>query len=169
MGELEITGEQAENKGVSDGKFVFSMYDEEAFTVEFKDVTDTTATIRFVPGETFTEGLLRGAQLPSSFFSGNLALELVGGTQSDPNYVALNILMGNNTLIGLDVSSQPSSGGSISIPTNILNVNNQTDVMQWLKNADFDAVLDALENANVPDEIVSIARSYIDMLIQYIG
>lgn len=168
LGKLEIEGEKTEKKGVSSGELEFTAQGLETFTIEFEDVTDSSATIRLCPSEEMLNEMMAGSGLPSTFLSNNMALELVLGTSSNPNYIAVNLLLGNDVLVGLNISAEAKTGGDITVPSQSYDVTSQTDFERWLASADLDAIVDALEDADLPDEILDVISYYVDNVNQYL-
>lgn len=164
LGEVEIKGETVEKKDISSGELEISANEEVVFTIEFEDVTDTTGTHRLIPGEAILEEILDELNVPSAFLGSNVALELITGKAGNPNYLGVNILMGDKTLLGLSLFIENSDISSVSIPSNALEVNGQDDLVQWLQNINLDGVLNALENAGVPGDLVDALEGAAGML-----
>ena len=165
FGEVQITGEKTEKEGVSEGNYALSVDGEKIGVLKFENISETGGTLQLIPSEEIMSELLSGSGIPVAFLGENLVLELVYGTQ-ETNKVSyeMNVLVGSKTLIGLALSSQASNEGEISIPSNALSANDQAGVLQWIKDANFDNILDRLEEANVPKDLVDVARSYVNML-----
>ena len=95
----------------------------------------------------------------------NVSLELTYTTEdSGKTSYELSVMMGSSPLISLAISSEVTTGGEISVPSNALDATDTEMLAQWLEGMNIDGVLTALENANVPAELVEVVRSYVAML-----
>lgn len=168
LGEATITGEKTEKKGVSAGSYTLQVEKEKIGTLEFENVTENGGTLRLIPSEDILADALSGSGIPA-MLSNKLALEWTYSTEETKITNEINILMDSKKLIGLTLSATAAEGGKISIPTNAVNANSQTEIMQWAKGVDVDGVIQKLESANVPQELVSVVKSYANMLKQNLG
>lgn len=169
VGPMEITGEAMENDGVSEGEYTLAVDGRESVTLEFENVTETGGTLRIIPGEELMSGILSESGIPASLLADNVALELVFGGEGDKASFEVNILVGSKTLLGVAMSSSSSKGGKITVPTNAVDVTDQEALMQWLKNTNFDALLKAMKDSGMPQELVTTVEGYIEMLGYYLG
>lgn len=158
--QVQISGEKTEKKGVSEGSYTLHADGSKIGTLEFENLTEAGGTLRLIPSEEIVGPALSGSSIPAALLGDNMALELV----YTENSCQVNILVGSKTLVGLGLTAEASDGGKISIPTGAASADNQADIMQWVQGLDFDAVLKALESANVPSELVGYLRSYVGML-----
>ena len=163
LGEVLIEGEKTEKNDVSEGFYTLTVEDVKLGTLKFSDVSETSGTLKLVPSEEVMSELLSEINLPSSLLGNNIALEL----KYAENSYAMNILVGSEALIGFRLDSKTHSGGNISIPSNAIDASYAYSFAEWLSGADFQALLNALESANVPDELMEIAEYYVAMLQYY--
>lgn len=162
---IRIEGEKTENGKVSEGSYTLFVEGAEMITLAFADVTDTEGTLKFIPGEELMSQILSESGIPASLLGDHIALEL---SYAEESY-SVNILVGTRTLMGLDVSGKAYDSGKISVPESNLDINDEYSLLQWLVDADFDAIVTALEQADVPAELVDTVRSYAQMLQFYMG
>ncbi len=164
IAEVEITGEKTVVDGVSDGEYTLTVEDEEIGTLKFEDLTGQSGTLLLVPGESFIQGFASGSGIPASLLTGNVALELVFDGSASQAACEMNILVGKKTLLGLAFSNKEVAGGDITLPTSALNPANQQDLLTWLKGVNFENVFSAMEKANVPADLINLAKSYTSKL-----
>ena len=160
----KITGEITEKKDASTGFYKLSSNNSALFTLELKDVTDKSGTLRLIPSEEMLNSILSESGIPTAFLGSNLALELVYNTQKDTDSCQLNIVVGGKTFLGLDLSLKSVKGGKISLPGNTVDATNQEALMQWVQGVDVSKVLSAMESANVPSDLVELVRTYAGLL-----
>lgn len=165
LARVRITGEKTEKKDTSDGHYTLYVDGEEIGTLKFKDLTETSGTLRLIPSEETLNNVLSGSGIPS-ILGQNLALEWSYDMQDAKSSSEVKILVGSKTLLQLTVSSEAGEGGKITIPTDVVRMENEADVRQWMQNADFDELVKALEAAGVPAELVETVKSYVSMLQQ---
>lgn len=165
LGTVQITGKKTEKKGVSEGHYTLTVQEMKIGKVEFENMTENGGTIRFVPSEELLSEALSESGIPTGLLGENVALELTYSNQGT-NQVsyAVKVLVNSKTLIGLALSAEASTGGKISAPSDAVNAANQEAIMNWVKDAKFDTLLDNLSKAGVPKDLVDVARSYVEML-----
>lgn len=165
LGTVQITGEKTEQKGVSEGCYTLNVEGMKLGRVEFENMTENGGTIRFIPSEELLSEVLSESGIPTGLLGENVALELTYSNQgSNRASCEVKVLVNSKTFVGLALSSEASAGGKISIPSNAVNAAKQEAIMQWVKDAKFDALLDNLSKAGVPKDLVDVARSYVEML-----
>lgn len=162
---VQITGKKTEKNGVSEGHYTLTVQEMKIGKVEFENMTENGGTIRFVPSEELLSEALSQSGIPTGLLGENVALELTYSNQGT-NQVsyAVKVLVNSKTLVGLALSSEASTGGKISVPSDAVNAANQEAIMNWVKDAKFDTLLDNLSKAGVPKDLVDVARSYVEML-----
>lgn len=163
LGSAYITGESTEQKDVLQGSYSLSVEDQAVMTVELKDVTETSGTIRLIPSEEILNMLLAENELVS-VLNGNIALEVSVDTQNELPAFAVRILADTELLIGLRVSSALSNSTAITVPTDTLDLTDENNLIQWLTTLDFTQVMDNMEKANVPQELMEIVANLEEML-----
>lgn len=160
LGEVVITGEKTEKKGVSAGFYELTVSELTVGELEFENVTETGGTLRLIPSEEVMSQILEDSGIPTALLGDKLGLEFSYGE----NAYDVKILVDSKTLIGLSISSVFTEGGNISIPSNALDMTNQADVEQWAEGVDFSGVISALEKAGAPQMVVDALQSYVDMI-----
>ena len=165
LGTVQITGKKTEKNGVSEGHYTLTVQEMKIGKVEFENMTENGGTIRFVPSEELLSEALSESGIPTGLLGENVALELTYSNQGT-NQVsyAVKVLVNSKTLIGLALSAEASDGDKISVPSDAVNAANQEAIMNWVKDAKFDTLLDNLSKAGVPKDLVDVARSYVEML-----
>lgn len=153
LAQVKITGEKVTKKGVSTGEYTLKAMGEEICTLEFENMTETSGTLRLVPGEALMEQILSAGDIPS-FLSSKIGLELSYNLGEAQTELGLKLINGSKTLIGLDMTSKLYKGGKITIPSNAVDITNEYAVMEWAQNLNFSKLLQALKDSEIPSEIV---------------
>ena len=167
LGEVVITGKKTEKDEISNGAYTLSVEGEKIGTLEFENLSDNGGKLRLIPSEELMDETLEGSSIPSSLLADNVAIELTfEKADSGKTDCELSVLVGSKPLIGFAISAETTDGGAISIPTEALDATDSEKLAQWLEGMNFDNVLTALENANVPADLLDIARGYL-ALFQY--
>lgn len=169
LAEAQITGELTEERGVAEGFYALRVDGMKVGTLEFENMTETGGTLRLIPGEDLLSEILSDSNIPTFLLSDNLALELSYDVQDKQVSYGINILVGGKEMISLDMSSAVSKGGKITIPANALNASREADVMKWLQDADFNQLLSAMEECNIPQELIDTVSVYASMLQGQLG
>lgn len=168
IGTVEISGEMEEKKGVSSGSYDMTAEGVKIGKLEFSNVTETSGTLRLIPSEEILHEMMNSSGIPVTMLGNKLVLEMSFAAPSEhAGSFEVNILADSRTLVGIAVDVEATSGGKISIPSNALNGDDQVNVDQWILGMNFENVLSALERANVPKELLDLARSYLSMLAYY--
>lgn len=165
LGEADIAGEKTTVKDASSGFYVLTVDGGKIGTLEFNGVTENGGTLRLIPGEEMMSKLMDGSALPSALLADNASLELTYVTgEKGKSSVELKVFLGEKELVGLAVDAKTTTGGSITVPTEARDMLNEQELAAWLKESNFDGVLDAMAKANVPGEIVDTLRGLVAML-----
>lgn len=165
LGEVAITGQKTEKDGVSNGTYTLEVDGKKIGTLEMENLSDKGGKLRLIPSEDLISEALEGSSIPSALLADNVAIELTYSTaDSGKTGCELSVLMGSKPLIGFAISSEATAGGEIVVPANGVDVTDSEKLIQWLAGMNFDNVLTALENANVPADLLDLARGYLAML-----
>ena len=161
LGEVSILGEKMQRRSKTEGFYQLYQNEQDLAKLEFEVVEDTSTTLCLIPGAALMRNLMSEEGLPAALMAGNVALELSYGTNKAGNsFCELNVLVGSNTLLNIGLSAQGVVGDDITVPTDAIDIVSADGVSQWLANADVDNFIDGLENANVPEALVDILRTY---------
>ena len=152
---VEVVGEGTEKKGAVTADFTVSVISQtekmEVATVslvDFKAEDDAVnGKIRIAP----SADLLKQAGLPSTASSAidlaKLQLELGFATAKNSGTVEINVLSGEDLLVGLAFSATEKKATAITEPSNTCDVEN---VDEWLEDIDLQKLVKALDDAGLP-------------------
>lgn len=164
-GNVELEGEKVETKGGTEGFYELSVAGMDLGTLEFETVTDTRTTLRLIPSEAVMDELLANSSLPTALISGNVALELsFGEDEAGASFLEVGLMAANKKLITIGVSGKAVSGGDVSVPSNTVDVTDSSALNQWLSNVDLQELIDGLERAGVPQELLDTIQNYAGMV-----
>ena len=159
----KLEGSETSKKGVSKGEYTLYVEDEKIATLKFENVTATSGTFRLYPSEAILAAALSETGLPVSFLSGNIGIELSYEAKNDTSTSTIAIVMGSDVLLGLKTTSSfANGGGDITIPSDVTYPDGMADMQNWLSDCDFDATFDAMDDANVPTEIINAIKTMVE-------
>jgi len=162
---VEITGEGTEQDGVIDGEFAVKAGDMKIcnFSLVGFSTKDNllNGKIRIVP----SSDLLKQAGMESAAVSAislaNFELELGFTSQQNAGSIDINLLSGGDLFVGITISATQTNAEKIEVPTGN-NVIDEYYADEWLEGLDVEKLLDNLENAGVPSELVDFLRDAYD-------
>lgn len=67
-------------------------------------------------------------------------------------------------LVALSLGAANTSGQSVKIPSNVVEIGDEDDLMDWVEELDFDALLTQLEKKGLPEDILDL----LETLVEYI-
>ncbi len=121
---------------------------EKILDIQLKDFNANAGTgvIRLIPAEELLE---RAMGLTT------IIAEPVLEVKMSKDGLSLNILDGEELFIGLEFTTKALSNTSVKIPSNVVNMD-QAGLNSWMMSMDIENILDNLEKAGVPDELLDM-------------
>lgn len=117
-------------------------------------------TLRLKPGSAMIEDA--GSSAPVSL--SDIALEMnFSGKEFDTK-----LLLQDEELVKINTKTEMKGSDNINVPDDgkTLYADNQDDIKEYVKSANFDAVIDSLRDAGVTDEIVDSIQEFTDYLVK---
>jgi len=158
--QIEIKGEGTKNKGVISGEYELVVNDEEMLTVEVSDYDEKKAeegyptfTLLIKPSEELLDSALGSASSVASLLLDDLAVELKFNTSETKADTSIKLLTGDKLLFGITASME-NKEIAVEEPEKYITVNGEADLEQWAQNIDLDSLLQKLEDAGVPVDLV---------------
>lgn len=153
-GSLRITGAGTVSGGKYSGSFYLRVGGTSYIRLELEDFgTDSrsgalTGTIRIKP----TRALLAALDLPAAattaITGADAVLELVfGGEDAD---LALNVLAGDELLLGISVQAERTESTPITLPKGGVSITDEDSLEQWAQGLDLSKLMENLTKAGVP-------------------
>ncbi|MBE6975781.1 MAG: hypothetical protein E7439_01080 [Ruminococcaceae bacterium] len=157
---LEITGSGTNKSNVIDAEYTLSVGDADVLVIDVKDWEE---------GKDSVKGSIKlepTADLMSMIFGSSsglpfadVALELKLDCNDTKAKVELNLLGNDALIVGIALDSKTTSGGNIQMPSNTIDFTNQNQLQNWVEGMDFDALLDNLRKAGVPNDFIDALES----------
>lgn len=150
---VALTGNGTEKKGATTATYTLNVAGTNYVTLEVEDFkateTELTGTVRVEPS----------AQLLSLFFGStsgvpfaDLALELQLATDG----ITAKMLGNDALIVSIAMKVKEATGGKIELPSDAVDMNNTLAMQNWMANLDVDALLNNLQTAGVPAELIEM-------------
>lgn len=170
-GVASITGSGTEQGDILNGKYKVNVNGTTYAELEIEDFDTEKArdgyingVFRFRPSDELIY-LVGGSGAASAISFIDPALELKYETSSKKAEVALNILDGDDTLIGLELNGKLGDAKNITKPSdkNTIDSNDSDAMTEWSENIDLDAIVEKLKKTDIPSEYINMIESLISM------
>ncbi len=167
-GQMEITGSGSRDGSLLEGEYVLEVQGQELLVLEVEDYDEDAAedgylngTFTLSPSSELLEAALSqaGASELSSYLI-NPAIVFAFENSETTSSVTMRLEMAGTTVVGFTVSGEMLEATAIEEPEDYVEfldatgVVDQTAMLEWLQSADFDAILDKMEEAGVPDLLI---------------
>lgn len=168
MGEKYLEGEGTISGGIRKGDYVLQAQGQELLNVEMelneKNTGDGNIDVKLVlrPSDAVLSMAGLDSQVLSMIQSMNLGLELRLVTTDTSSEMEINAVGSGTTLLGLALKAQMTDV-NVTIPSSA-DVIDAADADQWVETLDLDALISALKQANVPEDLVSVVEYYAAMM-----
>lgn len=181
--DMEITGNGTRKGGLLDAEYILTSYGDTVLTLELEKWNEKRArqglpkgTITLTPGEDLLDDVLYETGLYYSDFyytlSEGLEMEIGLDCGRSKSTVDLALNLDKASFLSLSCTTKVSGGSAVKIPANstqFLSANGPDAevIAQWISGLDFEKLLDALVEAEVPEELtdqLETAVSQLDML-----
>lgn len=164
--EIVVSGSGTKTSSVLSGDFDVTVYGEELFTLNVKDFSYSemkdqkwSGTFTFTPSEALLEEA--DMDIGISTFALRLNCEVKG---QDSSSLVLTLMNAQTELVSIAVNAETTSKAEVptlSSSDQVYNAIDEDEVMEYLMDADWDALLDGLRNSDLPAEYVSYAEMYV--------
>jgi protein-L-isoaspartate O-methyltransferase len=103
-------------------------------------------------------------ELLTQFADAKLVFEVSGTEEAGSAKLAFTLK--DEEWFSISSENKNEEAKKIEVPSKYVDVNNSTEMQNWIKKADFDKLLEKLTAAKVPQELVSQLRSMVNQLKQ---
>ena len=159
--DLQITGEGVREKGIVEGEYIVEVEGEEVLILEVQDYDQEAAedgkligtfTLRPAPGIANMAGSDSGSAASALTM---MALELKLDCSEEKASGSFGLSAASNDIVSVDFVITTAEAGKIKVPSDtVIFDGDQQALMDWVQDMDFDSLLDALEDAGMPGELV---------------
>ena len=158
--EFLVTGEAEESGDAINGEFVAEAEGKELIVVEAKDFNtdEFTGTLSIKPGESFSEAT--NSAIPVAISDAAIELNLL------EDGIDIKLLVQGEELVSIGSSAKTEDSKSIDIPdeSDVCDVTDESDLQEYLMSIDVYSIIDNLEKAGLPEELIEeLQNTLLDM------
>lgn len=160
--EMKVTGSGTINNGKINGTFAFTAEGITGLTIELKNYETNnkdavSGTMIIKPTEELLDQMDGIDELPFD----DIGLQLDLDVTSDKYNVTLKLIGDDAMVVGLALKLATKTPGNIKAPNNAVDVTDQQAFMNWVAGIDFGEIVDNLEDAGVPDSLLTALESLV--------
>ena len=160
--EMKVTGSGTINNGKIDGTFAFTADGITGLTIELKNFDTNnrdavSGTMIIKPTKDLLSQMDGIDELPFD----DIGLQLDLDVTSDKYNVTLKLIGDDAMVVGLALKLATKTPGNIKAPVNTVDVTDQQAFMNWVAGIDFGEIVDNLEDAGVPDSLLTALESLV--------
>ena len=173
---VSIKGSGNDKSDVVNGKFDLTAGGMDIADIEVvdfdKDALDDEAlngTFRILINKQLLSGVDAGEY--AALLSGLDGVEFKFDGDKDEMKADFNVIYNGKTLVGIATENETKGAGSVDLPDkkDIIEVTDEADLEAYLKSLDLDEFYDALEDADVPAELINLLKSALTSGMAQIG
>lgn len=166
---LKVTGSGTKKGSLRNGEFAISVEEHHILDLKLidwdvkkpeKGMLD--GTIRLSPAPDLLKIMDLPEQVSSVISSANGALEFVFHSEKETQQFSINLVSNGVTMLGIEISAKETGSSKITLPSNTVDMANQTELTRWVYDMRFDELLSRLRQAGVPDEITRLITYYLE-------
>ena len=162
--DLNITGGATIKNGVTNSEYTVSVGNDELFRIseiDYRDGDKPNGTIHITPSADFLKGFGSGLGLDevesSAMVLANPKLELKFENAKGSGKTEINVLAGGEVLVGVTISYEQINAETITIPQNAYGTE---QAETWLSEMDINKLMEKLQEAGVPVEVLLQQPTY---------
>ena len=160
--EMKVTGSGTINNGKIDGTFAFTADGITGLTIELKNYETNnkdfaSGTIIIKPTKDLLNMMDGVDELPFDDIGLQLDVDITG----DKYDITMKLIGDDAMIVGIGLKLAEKNPGNIKAPTNTVDINDQTALMNWVAGIDFDEIIDNLGDAGVPSELLSVLENLV--------
>lgn len=160
--EMKVTGSGTINNGKINGTFAFTAEGITGLTIELKNYETNnkdavSGTMIIKPTKDLLSQMDGIDELPFD----DIGLQLDLDVTSDKYNVTLKLIGDDAMVVGLALKLATKTPGNIKAPNNAVDVTDQQAFMNWVAGIDFGEIVDNLEDAGVPDSLLTALESLV--------
>lgn len=159
-GEVMLSGSGSSDKKLLSGTYTFWESGEEMLSVEVAQLDlpamregELLGTLLLRPGQIILDEIAAEAGAPAALVS-NIAMEIKLAAET----CDINILNGDKLLLGLGITAALKELEALTPPENTVEIADGAALEQWLGQLDLQGVLDALQEAGVPEDYMGLLQ-----------
>lgn len=153
--DLKIIGTGTNKDEVINGEYAVEVEGEKFFTIKLQDISCKDNLLNGKLVLTPTDALMKELDLDSTSSSIatllNPELEITFATQTDSAEMQINLVSGENLLVGLTVTVKTKEASDVTVPAPD-KVTPETEAEQWLNSWDLNRLYEKLIEAGVPED-----------------
>lgn len=160
--EMKVTGSGTINNGKINGTFAFTAEGITGLTIELKNYETNnkdavSGTMIIKPTKDLLSQMDGIDELPFD----DIGLQLDLDITADKYDVTLKLIGDDAMVVGLALKLATKTPGNIKAPVNTVDVTDQQAFMNWVAGIDFNEIIDNLEDAGVPDSLLTALESLV--------
>lgn len=160
---VAVTGKGTKNNGATTGTYTIVSQGVTFGTIELKNfAADTDAlsgTVILKPSADLMDSLFGGA-IPYLGVE-DVALELTLDITNDKVDMEAKLIGDDAMIVGIAIKAATKTPGNIKAPNNAVDVTDYEAFMNWVAGIDFGEIVDNLEDAGVPDSLLTALESLV--------
>ena len=158
MGKLEFSGTGTVKSGKASGNYVLKMDGAEFLKIELKDFTANVLSSETLEG---TIRLRMGQALANQvqanpIINENTVIELKLQIDEQNMDLTVNLYSGDMFIAGIATKNKILKNADIKVPTEYTEIADEEAMMTWVSKMDFEALLENLEEAGIPNEMIQM-------------
>ena len=160
-GEVELTAEGTDNKGVVSAEFVLEYQGMEMLKltlIDFDTNTLRSGTIKLTPSDDLMDMALQEAPAMVRGLLSEISAEI----SFQDSAVSLALFSDGEELIRLTAATQIKNPTSVDVPSSGIDVNDEEASANWVLGWDYEAVLDNLRDGGVPGHLVDMVQQALE-------
>lgn len=164
-GEIELTAEGTDKKGIVNATYVLDYQGMELVELTLKDFDTKTmskGTLVITPGDELFELVAGGNSGVSVIASMGLSLEMSFETGKTEATTSIALLSKGQELFQLTLDSKTKSPTSVNAPSGGIDIEDDAAGMQWITEWNYEAVLNNLRKGGVPGELVDMLEQALE-------
>ncbi len=169
-----ITGSGGREKNLISGRYLIEVQGQKILTLDIDDYDEKIAEDGFISGSftlTPNEEIVRELveQMGSTDAMGFLdftkvSLQFTISTSEKAAEMGMSIKVGGMKILTLTAASEQVEATEVKLPTNIVEVEDQTALMDWVMNMDFEQLIENMEEAGVPEMLIQLVEQAVGQM-----
>lgn len=167
LDEIVLSGNGTNNNNLINGEFVLEASGMECFVCELINFdgnklkkNECSGTLRARLSDDMMEMAMGAALNVDVFLDINLDIS------NSHSAIDLKLLISDQEIASIAIESQQKEATSVQVPSNPISVYDETALENWVKNWNFDEILNNIADAGLPSEYVYAIEEYLQTLLE---
>lgn len=167
LDEIVLSGNGTNNNNLINGEFVLEASGMECIVFELINFdgnklkkNECSGTLRARLSDDMMEMAMGAALNVDVFLDINLDIS------NSHSAIDLKLLISNQEIASVAIESQQKEATSVQVPSNSISVYDETALENWVKNWNFDEILNNIADAGLPSEYVYAMEEYLQTLLE---